>query len=161
MEKLADTVAQVVAIEGPVHEEQMMRRVAEAWSLSRVGSRIEQRIRRAMQMRLNAEKMVLKDGFLWPVGMESPPVRRRDHDSVRDIDLICPEEIGRASYLLLKAQYGMSRDDLVTQTARLLGFNNTGQRVSARIEEVLQDSIASGHVLMNGDDKLKANSGCP
>ena len=158
MEKLADTVAQVVAVEGPIHEEQMMKRVADVWSLNRVGSRIEERIRRAMQMRLNSGKMLLKDRFLWPVGMESPPVRRRDHDSVRDIDFICPEEIGRASYLLLKAQYGMSRDDLVTQTARLLGFNNTGQRVSARIEEVLQDSISHGHILMNGDDKLKANS---
>jgi hypothetical protein len=76
--------------------------------------------------------------------MATPPVRTRNGDLPRDIELICPEEIAQAARLLLDAQFGMGVDDLVTQTARVLGFNSTGSRIAARIREVLDAEMDSG-----------------
>ncbi|MFV2068273.1 MAG: hypothetical protein ACC645_14975 [Pirellulales bacterium] len=88
--------------------------------------------------------------FLWPTDMETPPLRRRDDDAIRDIDLICHEEIRRALRLLLETQFGMSRDDLTTQAARLFGFQITGSRIRDRIGQAIQALLESGEVAESG-----------
>jgi hypothetical protein len=156
VERLAAVIAEVVAAEGPIHQDELTRRTAAAWGLARVGAKIAQRIGRCTSMCVNRKQIVQQGEFLWPKGMAEPSVRRRDDDSVRDIDLICPQEIALACRLALKAQFGMGRADLVAQAARLLGFGGAGQRVAARIEEVIASQMDAGRVVANGDGLLKA-----
>ncbi len=54
-------------------------------------------------------------------------------DDASEIELICLARIRRALRLLLETQFGMSRDDLTTQTARLFGFSVTGSRIGQAI----------------------------
>jgi hypothetical protein len=157
-EVLAEVVEGVVRSEGPVHMEQVFRRAVLAWDLSRTGSTIRGRLEKAVALVVHRGGIRAKDGFLWPADMEQPPVRRRHDEEIRDIDLICHEEIGQAARMILTAQLGMSRTDLVVQTARLLGFRNTGQRVAARIEEAIQSEIDAGRIIPNGNGQLKSGA---
>lgn len=112
---------------------------------------------RAIKLCLRQNQFVRRDRFLWPHGMETPPVRGSREDELRNIDLICHEEIGRGAWMLLKAQFGMSREDLVVQTARLFGFGSTGQRVAERVDEAIDREIKSGRVVVGGQGQLKAS----
>jgi hypothetical protein len=82
-------------------------------------------------------------------------VRSRD-DDLRDIDLTSLEEIGRAVRLILKSQLGMNRPDLLTQTARLLGFSATSAKTSGRIELALQRPLDAGAIAADANGIVKA-----
>ena len=151
--KLAELIGQIVDAEGPVHRSEVSRRVRSVYGLSRGGNRIEEKIGRAVESAGSRELVVARDEFLWPRGMAEPPVRcRGDADqTVRDIELICPEEIARAARLLLEVQFGMGRDDLVSQTARLLGFQHTGSRIQERIDGAITAELQAGRIAADGD----------
>ena len=156
LEDLAEVVTKVVQCEGPVHQDVLTRRTASTYGMLRVGPRIEDRIKRAIKLSLTQNHFARRDLFLWPNGMETPPVRTDREDELRDIDLICHEEIGRGAGMLLKAQFGMSREDLFVQTARLFGFGSTSQRVADRIGTAIDREIKATRILMGDRGQLRA-----
>jgi len=157
-DELTKCVAGVVEAEGPIHRSEVVRRVCSLYGLSRAGERIEERIARSVGLAEQAGRVEPRGEFLWPAGMIDPPVRRRGeaHESVREIDRICPEEIARAARLVLEAQFGMAREDLVAQAARLLGFQHTGSKIQQRVGEVVDGELAAGRIVTAGDGTLRA-----
>ena len=143
-------VTEVVEVEGPVHEDQVSRRMLDIYRFSRGGSRIDEKISSAVRVAVYGGKINRRGDFLWPADMETPPLRRRDDDDIRDIDLICHAEIRRALRLLLETQFGMSRNDLTTQAARLFGFQVSGSRIRDRIGQAIQGLLESGKVAESG-----------
>ncbi|MBL7040945.1 MAG: DUF3320 domain-containing protein [Pirellulaceae bacterium] len=148
--ELAALVTEVVEVEGPVHEDQVSRRMLDIYRFSRGGSRIDEKISSAVRVAVYGGKINRRGDFLWPADMETPPLRRRDDDDIRDIDLICHAEIRRALRLLLETQFGMSRNDLTTQAARLFGFQVSGSRIRDRIGQAIQGLLESGKVAESG-----------
>jgi len=43
---------------------------------------------------------------------------------------------------------------LVTQTARVLGFARAGEKVTARVGEVIDAELAAGRIVQNGQGNL-------
>jgi len=152
IDRLATIVAEVVAAEGPIHQSELVRRVAAQYDISRVGNRIEERVLTAAS---RCRKAKLSDAFYWPIGMTAPPLRRRD-DSMRDIDLVCLEEIGLAARELVKAQFGMNRDDLLAQTARLLGFAPSSSKVKSRINEAIEREVAGRRLTLDANGCVRS-----
>jgi very-short-patch-repair endonuclease len=154
MQALAQLVREVVAAEGPIHEDELARRVAACYGMSRVGNKIATRVQQATIYASTQYGVVCKGKFLWSASVAEPCIRSRVGEGPRDIELICPEEIGLAARLLLKAQFGMHRHDLVVQTARVLGFNNTGSSIATAVEAVLEGEITAGRIRADGDSLL-------
>lgn len=152
---LASHVAEIVCMEGPIHEDELARRMAAMFGMSRAGGQIVAKVQKAAQYAEQDKTISRRGQFLWPSDMAVPHVRTRNGNDPRDINLICPEEIGQASWLLLKAQFGMSRQDLVTQTARVLGFNSTGASIAAAIDNAVELELKRGRIL-NNDALLSA-----
>ena len=154
---LAKRVAAIADAEGPIRRDELVRRVCSVYGLSRAGSRIEGKINRAVSVAISHQLVFVREEFLWPRGMAAPPVRRRDeaHEDLRNIELICGEEIARAARLLLEAQFGMSPGDLIVQTARLLGFQHTGARIQERVREVVRSEIEAGRIHEDAAGALK------
>jgi very-short-patch-repair endonuclease len=144
---LAKVAGEIIALEGPIHRDELARRMAAAWGISRVGSRVADRVGRATDQLLKAERIVIRDEFCRPAEMETPTPRRRDDEHLRDVDLICDEEIAAAARKLLGAQFGMSREDLASQTAYLLGFASTGKRIAEKIDRVVGEQIRAGRIV--------------
>jgi hypothetical protein len=151
---LAELVRKVVAVEGPIHEDELARRMAACYGMSRVGNKIGARVRHAVAYALTHYGIVCRGKFLWLVNMAEPCVRSRSGEGPRDIELISPEEIARAARQLLKVQFGMDRRDLVVQTARVLGFNNTGTSIAAAIEAMIEQEIIGGHIRADGENLI-------
>ena len=135
--QLSQAVISVVEVEGPVHRDEVIRRIRTLWGLKRTGDRIHKAISKGIQLAVNQKKIRSHHNFLLPV--EERPVlpRKRTGDPPLKIEFICDDEIAEAIKLVLKYQFATSREDLSIQTSRVFGFNATKATVSKRIDKVI------------------------
>ena len=152
--KLADLVSKIVEVEGPVHEEEVGRRVAAQYGIGRLGNRVVERITRAVEQALATQKVVRRKEFLWPRGMTQPPLRKRDEPLNRNIDTVPLEEIAVALHALVKAQFGIGVDDLIAQTAKVLGFSPSGSRTKARIDDAITAEKKAGRISFDSEGRF-------
>ncbi|MCC6488737.1 MAG: DUF3320 domain-containing protein [Candidatus Hydrogenedentes bacterium] len=163
---VALTVVHVVRIESPIHEDEVVRRVRSLWGYERAGSNIQEKIKRGIQHACNSNQIRSISGFLFDPVQTLVPVRRR----VRaDIALICEEELDAAILLVLRNQFATAVDDVMSTTARYLGFRSSGKRVEGRIRERIAHLINSGALYENQNSMLdlvegssrRADNSCP
>jgi hypothetical protein len=96
---LADSVAQVVRVESPVHIQEVARRIAEAAFVARVGSRVRAAIENACNSADRTGTARRSGRFLWHPEMREAPLRNRGGlpDASKKLGLVVPEEISAAS----------------------------------------------------------------
>ena len=142
--RLSDLVARIVEAEGPVHEEEVARRVATAFGLARAGPRIRKAVQHAISMK---DGIILMDErfCMTAAQHQNPPVRDRSLETAPTTraDYLSPIEIRAAAVIVERESGRMPRDELITATARLLGFARTGQDVRARIQAALPDDAGN------------------
>ena len=137
---LAALVWEIVETEGPIHEEEVARRVAGAFSLSRTGRRIQEAVRRAVRA-ADREGVIVTDGpfCMTEEQQQNPPVRDRSNESspTTRAEYLSPTEIRAAAAMVERESGQMPEEELVVATARLLGFARTGPDVRNRLFDVL------------------------
>ena len=149
---LADMVIQVVDVEGPVHFDEVVRRIRSLWGLKRTGDRICNAISHGISWAERAGRIRRRDQFLWPAADRTVAVRRRSDDPPPTIDFICDEEIAESVKLVLNNQFATFSDALVVQSCRLLGIRATSEKTAQRISAVINNLIGEGKLqqLPNG-----------
>jgi len=113
----------IVEFEGPIHENEAWKRVIKYWNISSIGSKIR-------DILLSIEIFCIDDNFFekrgefyYPMNMTKYPVRKRiSEEAIRNVRLVSPEEIGEATLIVLKREFNIPKNELIIQTARLLGF---------------------------------------
>jgi very-short-patch-repair endonuclease len=136
--KLRQTLRAIVTTEGPMSLGLAARRLAAHWDFARFTASVQQRVE---QLARRAKVRIVKHGsdlFLWPDSLEPASYRtfRIPGDSAearREATDIPPEEIANAAQYLLSQHISLPMDDLVRETARLFGYQRTGQRMEAAI----------------------------
>ena len=150
--RLASWVAEVVNLEGPVLAGEVIRRIAEAAGVKRVGSRIQAAMDLAFEH--SAQKGTIRwvGDFLWPGAMDRPVVRDRSGlpATARRLDLVAPEEIEAAVERVVADAFGMGPGALPSATGRLLGFPRVSDDMRARMEEVVRRMVADGRLVERG-----------
>ena len=138
--KLAALVWEIVEVEGPIHEEEVARRVAAAFGLSRTGRRIQEAVEHAVRA-ADSEGVILTDGpfCMTESQQREPPVRDRSNESspTTRAEYLSPPEIRAAAAMVERESGQMPEEELVIATARLLGFARTGPDVRNRLSSVL------------------------
>lgn len=68
------------------------------------------------------------------------------------IEWICDQEISEAINYILHLQYATTKDDLITSTRKIFGFQKNTDKVTARIKGVIENKIKTSEleVLPNG-----------
>lgn len=128
---LAKLIAKVVEIEGPVHREELLRIVAKLYG-ARVTGDAEERLGAAVERAVSDGSVALRGAFVWPGGMTEPPLRWRGADDAeRSAELICVEEVARATRALVEREYGIPVDDVPAATLRLMGFKRVTDSLAA------------------------------
>lgn len=140
---ITTTFAEVVRIEGPVHRDDLFARTAQAWQASRVGSRIQTRLEQALRT-ATAERVVTVQGEF--VMLPDQPVRPRSRAGTRiTAERIAPAEY-QAAVTAVLATGPRSRDDLLAEARRLLGFDRTGARLEERLNLAVEVLLAQGRI---------------
>ncbi|RUL86458.1 DUF3320 domain-containing protein [Tautonia sociabilis] len=152
-ETLAAWVAEVVRVEGPVHETEVVRRIAEAVGLKRLAGRPKEAIERAATAPFRDGGPVRRRGaFLWPSDLERPRPRDRSAlpASSRRLEYVCPEELASAVERVVADAFRVDPDDLPAAVCRLLGFPRTTDEMRARVASVVDGLLSSGRLERQG-----------
>ena len=152
VEDVSDWLAEVVAVESPVHWEEAGARVVRFAGLGRMGSRIKERVSQAVDQCIRGGAVATNGDFLWVPdrqwrsGEAQARVRCREdvHDSLRRIDRIAPEEIGHALVLAVRDSHGIKDDDAVGEAARIFGFKQLGKNLRTGFHAVLGRLVEEG-----------------
>jgi len=141
LEELAKAVSRIVEVEGPIHLDEVIRRMRSNLGYKRTGKKIRDAIIKAAALAKREGNILRKGDFLWSINNQVIPVRRRGGDLPAKIDLICDEEIAEAIKLVLKNQFATYSEELVLQSSRLLGFRATSEVVANRIDRIIRKMI--------------------
>lgn len=153
---VAGEVARVVKLEGPVHVDEVTDRITAAWGVTRAGRRIQAVLTRAVEVAVLSGAVIKRDEFLWPIGLEKPIVRTPDTDDLpRPIEHIAPEEIAEAAYLCVAEARRLQADDVIRETAQLLGYSRAAPRIEALVNLALSQLQAAGRIDMS-DNVVRA-----
>ena len=131
----------IVEIEGPVHQDEVARRVTTLFGKSRTGSLIRAAVLRSLQTLKVSRTVVERDDFwMTPAQLDNPPVRDRSAAplTLQRADMLSPLEI-RAAIKIAKRENGaLSEDDAAIAVTRLLGFKRTGPDLKAAILKTIR-----------------------
>lgn len=144
-EVLADLVARIVGEEGPIHVEEVARRIATCFGKEKAGSRIISAAEVALHRAKSGNRQLRnEDGFWFTKGqIDNPPVRDRSNETGATI------KAASISMLEIKAALNMARvenaggedAELIRSAARYLGFKRVGGE--------LQERLAKGMAAIN------------
>ncbi|WP_237058562.1 DUF3320 domain-containing protein [Loktanella sp. M215] len=139
--QLADLVSQIVGIEGPIHIDEVARRITTAFGKAKAGSRIVEATSGAVRQALRQDPMLTQDGpfLMTQAQAAAPPVRDRAAETghLLKAAFISPAEIAAAAALVRLENGDVSGDDLIRAIARLLGFQRVGKDLTAVIADAL------------------------
>jgi very-short-patch-repair endonuclease len=150
--EVARIALDVVEAEGPIHTEEVARRIREAFGLQRTGQRILAHVREGLK--LNRKSGVTRNGEFWSVaGRELAAVRNRRNAplALKRAAMIAPSEYQLAIVTIISETVAISREDLVVETARLFGFDRTGPDLKKAIEQQSTQLVEMGRLHLDGD----------
>ncbi len=147
--ELADVVTSIVAIEGPVHEDEIIARVRYLWDLPRTGPRLKAAVAAALRFAATEGAVTETDCFY---SLPDQAVRIRDRSEVtssglRKPDMLPAAEIETALLKVVDDNYGATRADLAPAAARLLGFATTSAALKARLDDSVARLEAEGRLV--------------
>lgn len=138
---LANLARRIVDAEGPIHVEEIARRVASCFGKEKAGSRILTATESALSVARSGSADLLTDGIFWYTRGQSdaPPVRDRSAESGATLKAACIsiQEIQAAFRIAREDNAGGEDEELVRTVARLLGFKRVGADLQARLAEGL------------------------
>ncbi|MDF2141733.1 DUF3320 domain-containing protein [Paenirhodobacter sp. CAU 1674] len=139
--QLAELVKQIVDVEGPIHIDEVGRRISSAFGKQRTGNRIVEATRRAVNhlRTLGRGLHVEGDFLLTDSQVQEVPVRDRSGEAGSLIKAVYlpPMEVRAAANRVAKESGEMPPEEMVRAVARLLGFQRVGPDLAQVIGEVL------------------------
>jgi very-short-patch-repair endonuclease len=143
----------VVEAEGPIHTEEVARRVREAFGLQKTGKRILAHVRAGLE-HLSQNASAVRDCDFWSAaGRDFPAVRNRRNAPLplKRAAMIAPAEYQVAISTIISEAVAISREDLVVETTRLFGFDRTGPDLKEAIDQQCETLIKMGRLHLDGD----------
>ncbi|MBU4547542.1 MAG: DUF3320 domain-containing protein, partial [Euryarchaeota archaeon] len=141
---ISSVVSEIVSTEGPIHTEEVIRRIRESCGLRRAGSKVRNIISSGMEMAENNGNIRRSGDFLLLNDTSRIDVRLRKYKP--DITFISAEEIREALKMVLEFEKEINKKELIIRTSRLFGFKTTSKKTSDRIENVLEDMLNKGEL---------------
>ena len=150
---IAKWVASVVEVEAPVARSEVMRRIADAAGVKRIGARIEEAIGRGIDHAVGRGMIVRAKEFLSVASSTSivPRNRSRLPAAMRRFDLVSPSEIEAAILAVVERSFGSTAEEIPAQASKLLGFTRLTDENRDKFEAILAALVAAGRLDQRGN----------
>jgi hypothetical protein len=138
----------VLKTEAPISESLLTRRVVQSFGISRAGSRIQQRTAEILQSIPLTCTRQADQNFYWTASQnpDTYPGFRTSVSGVRDAGDIPVQELANAVCGILKKQIAMPKDELVRETANLLGYSRLGTNVISAVNTGIEYAVKKGRI---------------
>jgi hypothetical protein len=155
--RISEIVASIVNKEGPVHEEEIARRVAATYGKDRAGSRIQDAAVRGLKHLAYADNTYqCEDGFWFTVSQKSsPPIRNRSTAalSIQRVAMLPPIEIRGAALKAIADNGAVEPEELTVAVARMFGYQRTGPALRSVIGKVLNAMLGKAELVETAEGK--------
>ena len=145
--KLRDLVVRIVRLEGPIHEEEVGRRVSRCTGYGRAGARLQT----AVRTRLMGARDLHHHGAFWQAQDATVVVRNRARVATPTLNKAAnlpPEEIALALQRLVRDSVQIEREELIQRSSRLFGFLRCGPELKEVLGRELDAQLAHGRTLL-------------
>ncbi len=157
--ELAVHVTKIVEVEGPVHVDQVSRRLSRLWGYKRSGSRVRSAVVQAVRiaMRDGAIRSSLPESQEFLVSSqapEHPEVRDRTDaaSSLRAVEMLPPTELRAAILRAVEASIAVSPTECAVDVARMLGFKSAHAQLKACIQAQASALVEQGTLALVSDE---------
>ena len=150
---LAKIVRCVVEIEGPIHADELARRVTTLWGQARTGSRISAAVIKAAEYALRKQWLIEEDSFYWLATQTEFPARNRElvvSTGLKKLEMLPPRELQSAILPFVRDHISATPDEIIRHVARTLGFRSTSQQLKSVLESQIDVLITAG--ILRQDD---------
>lgn len=140
--QIGDLIVRIVDIEGPIHVDELARRIGAAFGKARTGARIvdtTMRALRAVQNRSNNRLRRVGEFVLNEEQLATPPVRdrRAETGAILKAEYLPPMEIAAAAARIKSESGLMPPEEMTRAVARLLGFQRVGPDLNAALLAII------------------------
>ncbi|QMV21094.1 DUF3320 domain-containing protein [Streptomyces sp. SCUT-3] len=143
-EALVSVFREILAVEGPIHQDLLFLRAREAWGVARMGARIKESMENVLE-RMAEDGGVERDGeFVDRTDRTGPvPVRTPVDALRRKAGQVAPSE-RRAAIVALLGEDGVSRAALQSELVAVFGWGRASKEVTAALDADLEALKADG-----------------
>ena len=146
--EVAKSINAIVDVEGPIHVNEVIKRVKDSCNIKRAGSTLKKTVNSAISESENSGDIIKIGDFLYDASNNNVVIRRRNKPN---IDLISDEEISKNIELVLLHKQNMTTKQIAKETSRNFGFKSTSKKTADRINGVLDLMIANNKVKITND----------
>lgn len=166
---LAGMAEEVVAVEGPIHVDEIVTRIRTAWGLKRAGARIQQAVSAALLAPVRAGRLQRDGDFLTMPGRIASVRDRSNVESatLRKPEMLPPEELERAILGVVAENFGATDEQIALAVSRMLGFKSTSSQLRSVIDAAVAAASAKqwlvrrDGLLVVGDEAPSVSSKTP
>lgn len=139
---LIKALTRIVQLEAPITRELATRRLADAVGTQRITERFRSRFDEVCNAAVRSAVILMHGEELWkpdddPANHRAFRVAGGGEESSRDLDLTPLIEIANAAAYILDRQFGIPRDELQREVAKLMGVKRITARLGERIDEAI------------------------
>ena len=146
--EVAKSINAIVDVEGPIHVNEVIKRVKDSCNIKRAGSTLKKTVNSAISESEKSGDIIKIGDFLYDASNNNVVIRRRNKPN---IDLISDEEISKNIELVLLHKQNMTTKQIAKETSRNFGFKSTSKKTADRINGVLDLMIANNKVKITND----------
>lgn len=151
--EIENTLVRIVDVEGPVHVEEVIRRVARSFGANRAGNRIRERI---LEIILESLSVLQRGNFIYAMG--NRPIVARSREGLpaesRNMEYVAPEEIQLVATKIAGQSFGIGEDALCREVVSQFGFNRTTQQMQDYVMPILKMMVKEG-VLVQANGAIR------
>lgn len=147
-EEIAKSINQIVETESPVHIKEVIKRIKESCGISRATSKLKKAISEGIDSAEEEGNIIKVDDFLFGLSEEDINIRKRVKPN---IDLISDDEIESNIKMVLMSNEKIKPSKLSKEVAYNFGFKSTSKKTASRINNILDNMIVEGKVIMKSD----------
>jgi very-short-patch-repair endonuclease len=150
---LAVMVADIVSIEGPIHQDEVVARVRGAWGLQRAGARIQEHLSKAIRI-ARATRGVEREGKFLYIAGRKVQVRNRKNVASRSLrlpEMLPPAEIRAGILDVIRENFGAREEEIISTVLRRLGYATSGATLREAVETRIRKMRANGEIQEQGE----------
>jgi hypothetical protein len=144
LSQLSELVVKIVQIEGPIHIDEIARRISALFGRAKAGNRIVDATSRAVMVTIRNGSALRREGDFLMTSDQfvTPKVRNRSNEtgSLLKAAYLPPIEIKAAAEQIRKESGDISDDELIREVARLFGFQRVGPDLQFALAAVIRPS---------------------
>ncbi len=134
-ETLIGLVEEVVEVEGPVHMDQVIERLRICYGLGKVKGSTRSHVEDVIKSAVDRDRFLSDGQFLWKTKEQLEGNVRRAGPR-QDIYHINDTELMSALETTEELMYGGTKEEIIVETTRQLGYKRTGTRIRKRLGEL-------------------------